>query len=98
MLRTRADYERALAVVREVILAWDPHGLVHGGAPADEWDAEVAALVRVIPRIASEADASHAISRVFTNALGPDDFGPDACEATGRRLFAALAAAGLVGN
>ena len=36
-MRTRADYDHAFGVVRQVIHAWDPYDLIGGGAPPDEW-------------------------------------------------------------
>lgn len=39
----KATYMRALEVVGSVIHDWDPYGLIAGGAPADEFDSEIAA-------------------------------------------------------
>jgi hypothetical protein len=86
-LRNRADYERAFAVVRSAINAWDPYGLVGGGAPPDEWDSEVASIVAQIPRIASPRDAAHAVARTFAGALQHKGFSPAECEAVGAQLF-----------
>ena len=95
-MRTRADYDRALAVVRDVIHEWDPYALIAGGAPADEWDGEIASVVAQIPRIKSQDDAAHAVSRVFASALEPEGFSPADCAEVGRRLYLALADAGLL--
>jgi hypothetical protein len=89
-MRTRADYDQAFAVVREVIHEWDPYGLLAGGAPKDEWDDEIAKLLTKIPHIASEADAIDAVSSVFTAAFEPEEFSTADCAAIGRRLYQSL--------
>ena len=83
--------------VRRVVREWDPLGLLAGGAPEDEWDGEVNALVKQVPRIRSEKDAAHAVSRVFSS-LDPQRFTPDGCSEVGRALYAALREAGVVGD
>jgi hypothetical protein len=95
-MRTRADYDRAFAVVREVIHEWDPHALIRGGAPADEWDGEIASLVAQIPRIRSQDDAAHAVSRVFSSTFQPEGFSSTDCAEVGRRLYSSLAESGLL--
>jgi hypothetical protein len=89
-LRNREEYDRAFAVVREAIAAWDPYSLVSGGAPQDEWDSEVASIVAQIPRIGTAKDAAHAVSRTFSSALEREGFTPEECEGVGARLFKAL--------
>ena len=96
MMRTRADYEHALVVVRRVIDEWDPYGLLADGAPADEWDREIVLVVARIPRIASEEDAAHAISRVFSEAFQARGFTPEDCADVGRRLYQTLVAEGVL--
>ena len=95
-MRTRSEYDRTFVVVRDVIHEWDPYGLIDRGAPAEEWDGEVASLVAQIPRIRSQNDAAHAVSRVFSSAFGPEGFSPDDCAEVGRRLYSSLADAGLL--
>jgi hypothetical protein len=88
-MRTRADYDRAFAAVRDVIHRWDPYGLL-GHAPADEWDNEIASIVAHIPHIKSEGDATQVISEVFSRAFQPDGFMPSDCSDVGRQLFSAV--------
>lgn len=95
-MRTRADYDRAFAVVREVIHEWDPYALISGGGPRDEWDSEIASLVPHVQRIKSHNDAAHAVSRVFSSAFQPEGFSPEDCAEVGKRLYSALADAGLL--
>ena len=82
-------------LVRRVVREWDPLGLLAGGAPEDEWDGEVKALVKQVPRIRSEKDAAHAVSRVFSS-LDRDRFTPDGCSEVGRVLYLALREVGVV--
>jgi hypothetical protein len=95
-MRTRADYDRALAVVREVIHEWDPYALIGGGAPGDEWDSEITSLVAQIPRIKSRNDAAHAVSRVFSSAFQPEGFSPADCAEVGERLYSSLVDCGVL--
>jgi hypothetical protein len=96
-MHAREDYDRAVAVVRDIIHAWDPYALVGGcGAPADEWDGEIARIVARIPHIASEEDATLLISNVFAEAFQPEEFRPSDCVAVGRRLFSVLISSGLL--
>ena len=95
-MSNRGDCDRAFAVVRNVIHAWDPYALIAGGAPADEWDGEIASLVGQIPRIRSSEDAARAVSRIFSAAFQPEGFSPTDCAKVGRRLYSALFESGLV--
>lgn len=95
-MRTRADYDRAFAVVRKVIHEWDSCALIGGGAPFDEWDREIASVVAQMPRIKSQNDAAHAVSRVFASAVQPEGFSPTDCAEVGRRLYLSLADSGLL--
>jgi hypothetical protein len=89
-MRTRADYDRAFAAVREVIHRWDPYGLIKSGAPDDEWNSEIASVVAQIPHIKSENDAAQAISRVFSQAFQPEGFALPDCSDVGRQLLSAI--------
>jgi hypothetical protein len=95
-MKTRGDYDRAIGVVREVVLRWDPYGLLAGGSPPDEFDSEIAAVVTQVPRIRSRSDATHALARVFSSAFEPERFRPEDCAAAGAELYDALSSAGLV--
>lgn len=65
----RAEYRKMWDVTAGVVKSWDPYGLLGSGAPGDEFDREIASLVAQIPRIHSELDAAHAISRTFAASL-----------------------------
>jgi hypothetical protein len=83
-------------VTSATIRDWDPYALLSGGAPLDEWDAEIAQLVTHIPRIACVSDATRAISAVFSKSFDPDTFCSDKCAAVGEAWFKSLLHAGLV--
>ena len=95
-MRDRAEYERGVQVVGQVIRDWDPYGLLESGAPADEFDTEISLHVSRIPHMTSEALAAQAVSEVFSAQFEPELFTPDACAETGRELFARLTSAGLL--
>jgi hypothetical protein len=57
--------QRVLRIVRTVVHRWDPYNVLKIGAPEDEFDREIAAVVKQVPRIQSPNDAAHALSRVF---------------------------------
>ena len=97
-MKTRADYERALQAVREVVHRWDPYGLLAGGCPPDEFDREIAAVVAQIPRIRSRADAVQVLSRVFSSAFERARFRPGDCAAAGAELFDVLSAQRLLAS
>jgi hypothetical protein len=95
-MRSKADYDLALQVVGTVIHAWDPHDLLSGGAPREEFDMEIARVVAEIPRIKSPEDAALAVSRVFSISFDDEGFTPEDCARVGRELFDALTDNGLV--
>lgn len=93
-LTTKRYYRKAFDIVRVIIHEWDPYGLLASGSPGDEFDSEIAAIVRQIPRIDSETDAALAISRVFSSSFEPELFRPESCAKMGARLYQALKASG----
>jgi hypothetical protein len=95
-LKTKADYVRACRVVKRVIDEWDPYSLLAQGAPRDEFEAEVAAIARLIPTMHSRDAAAQAVSGVFSAAFEAKYFGLEACRRVGARLFDALRSDGLL--
>jgi hypothetical protein len=96
-MQNRADYDRALSIVRRVIHEWDPYDLIRGcGCPKDEWDGEIAKIVAEIPRIRSIDDATDVLSRIFSHAFQPEGFEPSACANVGSKLYSELVAADLL--
>ena len=95
-LTTKVDYELAIQVVGKVVRAWDPYSLIAEGAPSDEFDSEIASLAGQIARIGGPTDAVHTVSRVFSSAFGPSEFGVAACREVGENLYEALVHSGLI--
>ena len=94
-MQTRDDYEKALAVVSDVVPQWDPYRLLEAGAPATEYEAEVAKVVTFIPRIRTAEDAAQVLSSVFSEAFEQHLFTQQACAEPGSLLFSRLAQSGL---
>jgi hypothetical protein len=86
-MKTKEDYKRAQRVVKEIIDCWDPDGLLSGGAPDDEYEDEIAAVVRRLPHIKTEDDAIRAVSMVMSAAFEAETFTPERCSAVGKLLF-----------
>lgn len=91
-------YEKALEEVRRVIHEWDPYRLLACGAPKDEFDREIAAVVRQLGRIHSPEDARHVISRVFSSSFEPELFKVEHCRAVGKRLFEVLVESDIIAS
>jgi uncharacterized protein DUF1871 len=90
------EREKIFDAVRSVIHEWDPYDLLAGGAPDDEFDSEVSAVIRQLDRIRSSLDASHVISRVFSSSFEPESFQVEDCRSVGERLYEVLAERGLI--
>jgi hypothetical protein len=94
----KAAYKRAMQVVGSVEREWDPYSLIADGAPADEFDSEIAGIVAQIPQIKTERDAVLVLSQVFSSAFEPGRFTPEERTEPGKRLFGALSANRFVGG
>jgi len=92
----RAKYQRMWDITATVIKDWDPYRLLAGGAPTGEFDHEIASVVAQIPRIHSDADAAHAVSKVFASSFEADRFTVEMCSDVGKKLYAALSEQGLI--
>ena len=95
-MKTRGEYEKAVEAVGTFVRSWDPYSLLAEGAPADEFDAEIARLVTHIPYIRNADTAANAISAVFSASFEPELFTPALCINEGEQLFGKLVAADLV--
>ena len=92
----RRGREEIFETVRKVIHEWDPYDLLAGGAPDDEFDSEISAVIRQLDRIRSSRDACHVISRVFSSSFEPELFQIEHCQSVGLRLYEALAERGII--
>lgn len=95
---TRAQYEQAFRIAREVIAQWDPYRLLAGGAPEDEFDPDVSRLMPRLERARSAADVAEAVLAVFGEMLAESGYGVGTCTAVGETLYRRLVAAGLLGH
>ena len=89
-MKDRSDYEKALGIVGRMIRAWDPYSLIAEGAPADEFDEEIAQVVVQIPHCRDIDDIAKAISDVFSEAFGPDSFTPVNCFRPAQEIYMEL--------
>lgn len=94
-VKTMNKHKQVWQVIRDVINAWGPYGFAEDGQ-TDEYDPEVTAITKQIPRIRSRNDAKLAVSRVFSSYFEPKRFAPDKCADVGAKLFAALETEGLI--
>lgn len=96
-MRTRQEYDQAFEVVRTALASWDPCGLLGGGAPADEWDGEIAALLPKIRSAQDSADVARELREVFGRSLGSPPVSADEYNAAAEDIFLRLLTAGLLG-
>jgi hypothetical protein len=66
------------------------------GAPQDEFDTEILAVVKEVERIRSEDDAARILSQVFAGAFDETQFAQSACLEVGAELFQKLKDADLL--
>ena len=96
-MKAKENYKHARLLVKKIIDAWEPHALLEGGAPDDEFSSEVDRIVGQLPQIKTEDDAIQAVSTVMSSAFGAETFTPEKCAAVGRELFARCKEKGLIG-
>ena len=66
--RTMRDaYQRQLLVVREILNRHDPMGLVEIGCPDDEYDPEIAGVLRAVKEATDRNNFERRITEVFAN-------------------------------
>ncbi|MDV2581587.1 DUF1871 family protein [Alkalibacillus haloalkaliphilus] len=65
-------------IVEKNINAWDPMGLIAGGAPLDEFSVESKRIVEELPHIDSSSELAVKIKKVFDKAFD-EDFNYEAC-------------------
>jgi hypothetical protein len=95
-MRTRREYDEAFRIVRTAIARWDPHAILEGGAPADEWDSEVARLLPLIQRALTSADVARQLANVFGARLGGASIPVDECSSVAVEILVRLKTAGLL--
>lgn len=79
--------QEAIAVTTAIINDWDPYGLIAGGAPKDEFEAEASRIVAKA-RDAQTPDAlARLVSEVFSSSFEPERFSVETCLPVATRLF-----------
>ncbi|MFC7301085.1 hypothetical protein [Cognatiluteimonas weifangensis] len=73
-MKDRREYEKAVEIIGCVIRAWDPYSLIAEGAPADEFNGQIAKITAKVPTFRSPSDAAQVISAVFSASFGPRVF------------------------
>jgi len=91
------DYEKAIEIIGGIIRAWDPYCLIQEGAPADEFDGEIAKITSRVPSFRNSSDAAQAISEVFLASFGQGEkFSPVDCSEPAEQIFLELGRANLL--
>ena len=90
LVEKRNHYRRKRRVLGYVIDKWDPYGLLSNGAPPDEFNIEIAAIMRRFSEIRSPQDAARVVSEVFSYYFSADDFPLVDCLDVGHDLYEAL--------
>jgi len=96
VVRSLVEWKLATKIVGDIVREWDPYSLMSLGAPHDEFDVEIAAVVKEVGRIRSAADATVVLNRVFSGAFGDDGFPREDCADVGAKLFEKLNDANLL--
>lgn len=66
-----------ISKIKEIIIAWDPIGLIYSGAPNNEYDYEISQIANSInDKITIDALAK-TIYKVFSDSFGKDTFNND---------------------
>lgn len=76
-------------VVREILLDWDPEGLLEMGAPEDEYDPEVERVVKHLSEIETPEEMIDLLRAVFSHMFARD-YAWDECKQAGNELFRRL--------
>ncbi len=90
------DQERACKIIRAVIADWRPFAWASTDPVDDEFDNEVKAIARQLPRMKTRRDAAEAICRVFRSSFGGREWPVDECIGPGEALWQELREAGLL--
>ena len=95
-MKDRREYKKAIEIIGGVIRTWDPYCLIGEGAPADEFDGEIAKIAVKVLGFYTPADVAQAISEVFSKSFAPDTFPAADCLGPGQQIFRELGRAKLL--
>ncbi|KQZ57862.1 hypothetical protein ASD53_09680 [Lysobacter sp. Root559] len=79
-----------------MIRAWDPYDLIAGGAPANEFDDQVARITAKVPSFYGIDEIAQTISDVFSASFGPGTLAPVDCFRPAQEIFMELRRAKLL--
>lgn len=79
----------AKQLVREVLRAWDPEGLIELDLPEKEYEPEVKEITRRVGAVEGKAGMINLLREVFSQMLGRD-YSREECEKAGKRLYQKL--------
>jgi hypothetical protein len=89
-MRTSRDYRKAIEIVRAEISAWDPYALLAGGAPVDEFDAEVSEIVAGLAGTRTAGELASLVANVFRASFDDSSFDVATCSDVASRIMRAL--------
>jgi hypothetical protein len=86
----KRSYLEGIAIITIAINEWDPYGLIGGGAPADEFEREIARIAARIHEVKTPEALAEVISKVFSESFEPKPFSVQSCHPVASRLFVQL--------
>jgi hypothetical protein len=95
-MRTRQEYDQAISILRTAVARWDPFGLLGGGAPADEWDAEIALLLPKIQKANTAVEIARQLAAVLGERLGDTLLSSEECNTVAVEIYLRLKTDGLL--
>ena len=90
------DYQRACEIIRRVIADWQPFAWAPTDPNDDEFDGEIKAIAKQLPRVKTSRDAAEAICRVFRSSFDGMEWPVEKCTPPGEVLWQSLREAGLL--
>ena len=80
-------YEELHKELNSIICEWDPYGLSEKGRISDEFSEEVTRVLAGLRNVNDNVEATDLVSKVFSKAFSPEDFGHEACKEVGIKIF-----------
>ena len=84
----KQKYKTMFSELTQIINDWDPYGLIDGGAPADEFEAEVAKVLAGLAKSHSVKDVVQLVSDVFSESFEKEKFSVKSCKEVGKKVYA----------
>ena len=90
------EYQRACTIVRAIIAEWRPFAWAPTDPTDPEFNGEIKAIAKQLPRMKTSRDVAEAISRVFSSSFDRDRFPVEVCIRPGEALWRQLRKDGLL--